>query len=442
MIFARRSIQGFIEGLQSVMSQAALIKLVEKLNRNDSASLSFEWETAVLFALSREGIIGYEIDHGGNRYPDVTFTLPNHQDVGFVADITSVSDKGLEDENPTRLFSEILHEKAKALGISGGFQYQIEGGAVGEQYRNRKVKLAIPSRKQLPVFMEKYVVPWLKDIKVKGLMQESITIQQCLTISYNSIATTSGGGHMSYTVAYSLTRNPLYTSLKDKAGQLRDSEFDGCKGIILCDGNCNLLKSQLLSASNYSDRQIVEAFFKNNSSISFVVTLWVEQVHNVFNNAIHRQLGLKLFTNPDARFALSNELVKVLQEIPTLLPKPVNDALNGTLRIEEGKYGEGQSNYGGYKVSSGKNSISVRISARALSELLAGRVNPIQFAKDHGFASTTGAGMINPFESALCMGFVINEINVEKLPDNDDDWVNFKFQGPDAAISPFCVPKN
>lgn len=440
MIFARRSIQGFIDKLRWVLPQEALEKLIDRLNRNDRASLDFEWEIAILFALSRIGTINYETNHGGNRNPDVTFSLPGQEKIGFVADITAVSDRGLEDENPTKLFSALLHKKAKALSIPGGFQYHIGGAPLGKHYRDRKVKLAIPPRKQLPAFIEKHVVPWLKEIKAKKLEKADITIYRSLVISYRRDSTTSGGGHLSYTAAYSLTKNPIYTSLKGKAHQLRDSGFEGGRGIILCDGNCDILKSRMIGHENYSAQQIIGAFLRENSSISFVSTIWVEHEDSIFNRLSHRQLRMNLFLNHDARFKLSNELAKALQEIPAHLPNPVNDALNASLRTEEGKYGEGKSNYGGYTVSISNTSASIRISARALLELLAGKVDPKQFAEDHGFAhATTATGINNPFETALRKGFVIEELVVERQADDDDDWITFKMLGSDAGTSPFRI---
>jgi hypothetical protein len=435
MIFARRSIQNFIDTLQSVLPKNVLETLVEKLNRNDRASLDFEWEIALLFAFSKLGAIGYEVNHGGSSSPDVTFSLTNSQEIGFVADVTSVSDRGLEDENPTGLFSELLHKKAKALLMSGGFQYHIAGTAEGKDYRDRKVKLKMPSRKQLPAFIEKHVVPWLKEVKAGGLSEARTTIDS-FVIAYRKDAVTSGGGHLSYTVAYSLTRNPIYTSLKDKARQLRNSGFDGCRGIILCDGNCDILKSQAAGVQNYSAQQIIGAFLRENLSISFVVTIWVEQIRGVSQ----RQLRTKIFLNPNARFKLSNELNNVLQGFSALIPTPVVDAANASIRIEEGKYGEGQSNYGGYTVSIGNTSATIRISARALLDLLAGKIDPKQFAEDHGFArEITNIGIRNPFEAALINGLVIENLVVEKQFDQDDDWVTFNLQGPDAGISPFRI---
>lgn len=442
MIFSRRSIQNFINTLQSAIPQATLAKLVGHLNKNDRASLDFEWEFAVLFALNQMGAIGYELSHGGTRHPDVSFSILGQGGIGFVADIATVSDRGLEDENPTRLFSDSLHKKAKALGISGGFDFSIKGEAEGKHYRDRKMRLAIPSRKHLPKFLEECIVPWLREIKAKGLKEAKLTTAHGLSITHRRESVTTSGSHPSYTVAYSLTRNPLYTSLKDKARQLRDSGFDGCKGIFLCDGNCNLLKSQMSGGMNYSDHHIIESFLQNNSSISFVITLYVEQEMNNFNHSIRRHLSMKLFINPDARCALPNNLINALLQFPELLPRPVNDSLNSSLRIEEGKYAEGQSNYGGSTVSIGKTSASIKISSRALLELLAGRVDSKKFEEDHGFAlPSTGKGIINPFEALLRNGFVVENVAVERQSDIDDDWIIFNLHGPDASMMPFNIPK-
>ena len=67
--------------------------------------MDFEWETAILFALRQVGKIDYEADHGGTRYADVTFYLSDQGTVSFIADVTTVSDRGLDDENPVTMLS-------------------------------------------------------------------------------------------------------------------------------------------------------------------------------------------------------------------------------------------------------------------------------------------------------------------------------------------------
>lgn len=438
MIFARRSIQRFIDQLCLVLPREPLAALVRRLNLNDQGSLDIEWEVAVLYALQRVGEITYEASHGGRTHPDVTFHFAGGKEIAFVADVATVSDRGLEDDNPTELLSELLHKKAAAMGLSGGFQCHIAGAALGNRYSDRKMKLAMPTRKQLPAFVENFLTPWLKKIKRSGatpFRHDSYGI----TITYHEGATTSGGGHLSYTVAYSLTRNPIFTSLKSKAHMLRDSGFRGCRGIILCDGNCDLLKSRMTGAENYSDQQIISSFLRRNSSVSFVVTLWVEPEGNIFDRPIKRRLRVKLFRSPWARSPLSEESAEVLNQIPRLLPVPVEDALNASHRIGEGSYGIGKSHFGGSKVSIGRNSASIRISARALLELLAGRHDPKDFAERHDFAGPQARGRHNPFDTALSNGLTLESATVEREADGDDDWITLKLSGPDPAISPFRI---
>jgi hypothetical protein len=127
MIFARRTIQRFIDFLEITLPKSAILKIVHQLNQNNRSSLDFEWELSILFALSKLGFVGYEIEHGGTRYPDITFSHLKTSDVDFIAEVACVSDRGLEEENPTRLFLELLRGKIKFLDLPGGFQYQIGG---------------------------------------------------------------------------------------------------------------------------------------------------------------------------------------------------------------------------------------------------------------------------------------------------------------------------
>ena len=441
MIFARRSIQRFIDRLSKALPQDIAEKLVRNLNRNDRASLDFEWEVAVTFALDRLGEIDYESDHGGESLPDVTFRLSGQETVCFVADVATVSDRGREEENPIRMLSDFLHEKARALGMPGGFQYRVEGDQTGKRFGDRKVKLAMPHRKKLRVFLEKHVTPRLREIKETELAEAEIPISEPyrMSITYRKDATASGGSHLSYTTAYSLTRNPVYTSLKGKARQLSRSGFEKRKGIILCDGSCELLRSQLRWGGNYSGQEIIEDFLRQNSSISFVVTLRVEQSHRgVFDRSHDRRLKIKVFQNQTARFTLDDEISQLLQQIPDLLPMPVNTAINAVYGIEAGKYGIGKTHYGGSTVSSGINSASIRISSRTLLGLLAGTTDPSRFAEDHWpdrIGTTEGTN--NPFAAAVARGMTIEAVAVEHKEDEDDDWITFEISWPDVAMTPF-----
>ena len=438
MIFARRSIQTFIDKLSEKLPPDTVEKLVRSLNRNDRASLSFEWEIAVLYALNQLGEPCYETSHGGKRLPDVTFYLPGQNKVSFIADIATVSDRGSKDENPVDLFMKLFYEKVRDLGLDGGFQYRIEGIHEGKSYSDNKVKLLMPRHNEVREFLRKDITPKLREIKESGLDKAEICIGEPykILISYRKNTNVSGGGYPSYTAAYSLTRNPISTALKSKAGQLSQSGYDGCKGIIICDGSCDLLGSQLSDHSSYSDQDIIDNFLRQHSSISFVATLWVEQPNRVFlGNWQRPQLQIRVYRNPYAKFVVDDESIRILGAIPNLLPVPINTALNAANGIEYGKCDVGKSFYGGYNLTNGSLSKKVKISSRSLLELLAGRGDPKQFIDDHWHKK--GAGLGNPFESAILQGMTIKTASVEYMEHKDDDWITFELSGPDPAIEPF-----
>ena len=442
MVFSRRSIQRFINALSKTLPTEAVEELVEKLNHNDRASLSFEWETAIMFALGQFGKVDYECDHGGTRYADVTFSLSDPNIVSFVAEITTVSDRGLEEENPVSFLLNLLHEKAHTLGLTGGFQYRIEGDYPGKHYGDRKVQLAMPHKKQLRAYLDREIVPQLQRIKNSGVEIAEISAKKPyrMSIVYRNNVSGSSGSHPTFSVAYSLTRNPIYTSLKSKGRQLSEIGFGGCRGVFLCDGSCDLFRTEPNAGTpDYSMLEIIRDFLRQNRSIAFVAVIWVELPRRgVFEAPQKLRLCFKLIQNKFARYPLDEKVAKLLQEIPAFLPAPVNTATGGVRRTEAGKYGIGKTHYGGSTVRFGSKSTSVRLSSRAVLDLLAGTTDPLRFSEDHWpeRSATSNRGS-NPFAAAVAQGMTIQAASVEHREDEDDDWITFELSWPDVAVAPF-----
>jgi hypothetical protein len=95
------------------------------------------------------------------------------------------------------------------------------------------------------------------------------------------------------------------------------------------------------------------------------------------------------------------------------------------------------------QVSSGPFSIKIKISARALLELLAGKISQKEFFEAHGFSPSdlSPRQASNLFSNALSRGQLIDGISIERSETEDDDWITFELKGPDPAISPFKVPE-
>ena len=85
---------------------------------------------------------------------------------------------------------------------------------------------------------------------------------------------------------------------------------------------------------------------------------------------------------------------------------------------------------------------AIKISARGLLELLAGRNDLKQFLQDHGQAPTdTHPANRNYFALRFNEGRLIDNVMVEKSADRDDDWIVFEFGNPDPAICKYRIAK-
>ena len=108
-VFARRSIQRMLQETSQLLSKTEMQKLVSRLNGDDHRqALATEWELVVFFAFSNLGTVQYEPELGGKKQPDIAFTLFGDNEISFVADVTTVSDRGLEEANPLERLSKEL----------------------------------------------------------------------------------------------------------------------------------------------------------------------------------------------------------------------------------------------------------------------------------------------------------------------------------------------
>jgi hypothetical protein len=85
----------------------------------------------------------------------------------------------------------------------------------------------------------------------------------------------------------------------------------------------------------------------------------------------------------------------------------------------------------------------IKISARELLDLLAGRLERKEFFESQGFASSEGEPpkRENPFEANLGQHRLIDRIKLVRT-ETDDDYIVITFGDPDPAISPFVAPEN
>lgn len=447
-IFSRRDIQERIERLSKILREDQVSALINRLNKPDKNRLPAMWEVVVLGALSHEGELEHEACLPSGKRPDIDLShiSSSGQPLRIIGDILTVSDAGLHEQNPVDLLFEYGPKLAKKFGLGqSSLSFRIEGGRDGK-YGDGRMRLALPKRGQLIELLHGEVTAWLREVSKqpgKHCVFRPKNTEIGLTITYDPTAKTQSGSYLSYDVAASLEKNPIYKALRDKKDQLSGAQEGAIKLLIVCDGGSSLLRSgsTFRAPGNYGVLQIVDHFLTKHSGVDAVLLIAVEEKHSFLPPRISRSLKLDLRVTAAHRgppiSAQCGVLDALLSRAAARLPQPQFSAYNAAKWCLNP--GTGRSRMGDYRISYEGSKRMVEISARGLMELLAGAVSLEEFEQAHRWGLS--GGHVNPFNAALEDGRSLACVGVQKREGVDDDWIRFEFGEVDAAISPFFLPK-
>lgn len=445
-VFSRRDLQRSIKRLQGVLSHEQLSGLIKKLNTPNEQRLPTMWELVVLDAFAQVASVGHEAPLPSGKRPDlfVDYQSAAGQRLVVVGDVLTVSDKGLDENNPVDVLFQQTPVIARKHGVDPiKLAYKVNGGRTGKRGQV-KVQLALPDRGQMIALLHSEVVPWLKAIKTKPHQKDIFKPSGKkfdFSITYDPDQTSAMGSYTSYDVAPSKEVNPLYKALKAKTGQLEGAHEGAFKLLVACDGDCGLFRSNASMASisrTFTGRQVVDHFLSKHSSIDGVLLIGVEEKRDFFSTQTNRKLrfdlkvrasiDLKCLASPCA--ALDELIRSALNHFPEPRLAPYNAAVR-CLEQEAKRKAQGR-----YRITSGgMGSMSVSISCQDLMQLLSGELSQEDFYKAYRF----DAQHVNPFALALSQGRLIQRASLSRL-DGDDDLVIFEFGETDPAIAPFFMP--
>jgi hypothetical protein len=146
-IFSRRSLQRLINENSEFLLPRHTRKHVERLNLMEhEITLAMEWEVVLINSFFKSGKVDYERNFGG-YHPDIYWESRDKPNHNFIADITAVSDKGLDQQNPydalcdelTKILrSRNLNPTAFVVGVGATERGHYKGGS--------KVRLKLPGR--------------------------------------------------------------------------------------------------------------------------------------------------------------------------------------------------------------------------------------------------------------------------------------------------------
>ncbi len=435
-IFSKRTLQRLINENSRFLTKEQLFKHINGLNRFNEESINLEWEVVLLNAFNKLGKLSHEPTLAGKSRPDLLFGHSTGAE--FLADIATVSDRGFEAENPLEPFvSELTRMRSKYGLKQGSFSWRIEGQREGP-FRDQKMKLNLPPRRDIHKLFDGSFHQFMKKIKLTPLLPCSLKIKTPdanILINYNPGDKYGSGSYPAYTVAYSITRNPIYNALKRKSNQLKESGYRGHRAILLCDGGCHLFRDHLYSPDTFKMSDIIFKYLRETSSIDMILTFSVQSRLKPFYSGTELRSEIQFFTNSHALNGFADHLTG---ELTAVMPKPVLDAANAVNHLKGKHPKEGISRYGGWKMGGGK----VEISARALLLLLSGQISQEKFLEDHGLVPTKDRkDNFNVFEKLYKQGRLFEKVHLTKSSDEDDDTIIFEFGDPDPAISRFVLPK-
>lgn len=432
-IFARRVLKRYLDENASFVSAEKLNDWVQRLNDISDTYASTEWEIVLTNRFAKLGTVEHERQE--RAWIDLVFNS-NDSSINFAADIVTVSDYARHKSNPVEALWEELRRRVRYVA-TGGFALRIgEKRQHSHPGSGNKRQLLLPTVADFGrlIFNDDFR-KFLQAIKLapaSGSHYHATSPGVDVLITY--IPGQFGvfqGAYGSYTDTTVVDDNPLFNALEKKARgkQLKRCNFSGPKGLLVCDGGCRMLDEPLSHNQTYSVEQVVRQFFRKHKSVDFISTIAIKSDFPPWGGPSYRYVN-RVFVAPGRKLAeerLRGVLAEVVRSLPILQMTPENAVRRSKFTKSTGRY---LPHRGGWEISGMK----ARISARSLLELMAGRLDQKQFAKDHEI------GGANFFEHKLKGGELITSACVEQRPDEDDDWITFEFGPPDVATAAFESP--
>jgi hypothetical protein len=222
-IFSRRNLYRTLAENARFVRQRPLSEHIKRLNGGDEVQrVTTEWEAVVLNGLSKLGGVDHEPQLPGTTKPDVLFTHPFGT---ALMDITSVSDRGLDQQNPIYKLSDRLAELVRGRGLAPQhFGMQVKGNSRDLRIGGPKPRLSIPRKKDFDTaIFDKGFHRFLDDIQISPGLKRDFSVAKWdvqVTITYDPAQRYFSMNYLAYTVPFSATQNRIYTALEEKANQL------------------------------------------------------------------------------------------------------------------------------------------------------------------------------------------------------------------------------
>lgn len=439
-VLTRRRLQSMLNDLSGPMDLAKLSDMRARLeSKRVDQALPAEMELAVLWALSKLGDIEIEPEWFGARRPDA-YSESLFSPTPCAVEVTAISDARLSQEDEMRRISARLCEFAntvkKGYGKHLRFFFAEERGYHADGYaRRRKIdRDFVPdevTRRAFRAWLEQADRSTPLEVR-QGATQFVVTWHEAQQLPHHNF-------HSSMPAeAYSLEDNPLFEALNEKKKQLTIPAFEGLRCIVVADAGAQMLRdlNPTMSLNGpVTGRQVIEHFLrKSEGAVDAIVALSPKRKSHGLNWMTeklewHVDLFVRLGLNLDE---------SGVSELVAHLPCPRFEAYQArSLQLQAAYRYDARGWYLGTHITSTGAAMTIKVSARALLDLLAGRITLEQFQYHTGLDDKPSHR--NMFAHRLDQGDILADIEIERGGvDEDDDWIVVHFKN-DPAAAPLAV---
>jgi hypothetical protein len=382
-------------------------------------------DSNIVAAFAKHSPVQYEPSLGRGYLDLVVADTTEDSNLRFVAEITAVSDHGIDEANP----SDFLYEEILMMAVKFEIDFSVLGWHVGDTmegtYPDRRVKVLLPSKQKVQQLLETSIKPFLLRVKAEPSVPHELVWRWPgvdFRLFHNPMERQSCfGGPRLPTVAYSKMRNPLYSALNKKAASLSKTKYSGTRGIMVGDGGCYTLQRSSGGAGSYSTRDIIEAFLANHPSVKFITTSWYEHRSNYFDRGHH--LRHTVFFQRGLSDEFKHRLHFLLDDAFGEIPKPIASPDNASRDVRQRKELSRGFGLGTYEWSPPRKlRIPVRVFLGLLGRSLTEREFRLLFYKA---IPPPGGPLVAFFRDVLTFRLPIVAISVEVCPNADNDWITF-----------------
>ncbi len=294
----------------------------------------------VVHGLNQVGSVAVEAEQVNGKNPDIEYAGLG---ISFVADVTTVSDAGLDKKNPYEDLSNLVESLKTKLGMPiGGVDIRI-GSSRERKDRGEQTTLQMPNRSSLRQYFKTAIEPEIRQQHRSGQCPIRVDIvdeETEISVSIDPAKSPySSGGYASYDRPSIKNRNPYYKALRSKVPQLKG--VDALTGIIICDADC-----ATMADGGFGNRidlmdTLTRDFLRQNSSVDFVLAISVREERRGWHPAegYDRQMFAMLRTQDALKIA--GDLDTTFRSMMRNFPYPRDMPVNAARRAIEADYGWG-----------------------------------------------------------------------------------------------------